>query len=126
MRRGVVALTKSDLVAPERLAARAAEVAAAAARAGLEAPAVVATSTLTGAGLPDLSEALAVLLDEAPPRTDDGFPYLPVDRVFSRAGFGTVVTGTLRRGRLSVGDAVAIVPGGPTATVRGLQSTAAP
>ena len=121
VRRGVVALTKSDLVAPERLAERAAEVAAAAARAGLDAPAVVATSTLTGAGLPDLSEALAVLLDEAPPRTDDGFPYLPVDRVFSRAGFGTVVTGTLRRGRLSVGDAVAIVPGGPTATVRGLQ-----
>ncbi|TXM68022.1 selenocysteine-specific translation elongation factor [Methylobacterium sp. WL12] len=121
VRRGVVALTKSDLVAPERLAERAAEVAAAAARAGLDAPAVVATSTLTGAGLPALSEALAALLDEAPPRADDGFPYLPVDRVFSRAGFGTVVTGTLRRGRLSVGDAVAIVPGGATATVRGLQ-----
>ncbi|TXN47732.1 translation elongation factor [Methylobacterium sp. WL30] len=121
VRRGVVALTKSDLVAPDALAERAAEVAAVAARAGLEAPAVVATSTLTGAGLPALSEALAALLDASPPRADDGFPYLPVDRVFSRAGFGTVVTGTLRRGRLSVGDAVAIVPGGPTATVRGLQ-----
>ena len=121
VRRGVIALTKSDLVAPDALAERVAEVAAAARRAGLEAPAVVATSTLTGSGLPALSEALAALLDEAPPRADDGFPYLPVDRVFSRAGFGTVVTGTLRRGRLSVGDAVAIVPGGPTATVRGLQ-----
>ncbi|WP_375464932.1 selenocysteine-specific translation elongation factor [uncultured Methylobacterium sp.] len=120
VRRGVVALTKSDLVSPETLAARAGEAAAAAARAGLEAAPVVATSTLTGAGLPALSAALSGLLD-AGPGADDGFPYLPIDRVFSRPGFGTVVTGTLRRGRLSVGDAVAIVPGGPTATVRGLQ-----
>lgn len=121
VRRGVVALTKSDLVAPEILAERAAEVAAAAARAGIEAPAVVATSTLTGDGLSTLSAALAALLDVAPSRADDGFPYLPIDRVFSRAGFGTVVTGTLRRGRLSVGDTVAIMPGGTAATVRGLQ-----
>ena len=121
VRRGVVALTKSDLVAPDVLAARAAEVARAAARAGLDAPAVVATSTLTGAGLPALAEALAALLDASSARADDGFPYLPIDRVFSRAGFGTVVTGTLRRGRLRVGDTIAIVPGGPTATVRGLQ-----
>ncbi|GJE59252.1 selenocysteine-specific translation elongation factor [Methylobacterium trifolii] len=121
VRRGVVALTKADLVGPDALAARIEEVRAAAIRAGLEAPVVVATSTLTGAGLDALSEALAGLLDEAPPRGDDGFPYLPVDRVFSRPGFGTVVTGTLRRGRLAVGDTVEIVPGGQTAIVRGLQ-----
>ncbi|WP_368856351.1 EF-Tu/IF-2/RF-3 family GTPase, partial [Enterobacter hormaechei] len=49
------------------------------------------------------------------------FPYLPFDRVFARPGFGAVVTGTLRRGTLSVGDRLAVMPGGPEAVVRGLQ-----
>jgi selenocysteine-specific elongation factor len=121
VRRGVLALTKSDLATPATITARAAEIAAAAARAGLETPPVIATSTLTGAGIPDLGQALAALLAEAEPRVDDGFPYLPVDRVFTRPGFGTVVTGTLRRGTLAVGDTLEIVPGGRSAVVRSLQ-----
>ncbi|MCJ2090544.1 selenocysteine-specific translation elongation factor [Methylobacterium sp. E-005] len=121
VRRGVLALTKCDLANPETIAARSAEIAAAAARAGLEAGPVIPTSTVTEAGLGDLAQALAALLDEAQPSSDDGFPYLPVDRVFSRPGFGTVVTGTLRRGPLAVGDTVEIVPGGRSAVVRGLQ-----
>ena len=121
VRRGVLALTKSDLASPETIAVRASEMTAAAVRAGLEAGPVIATSTVTGAGIPDLAAALAALLAEAEHGTDDGFPYLPVDRVFSRAGFGTVVTGTLRRGGLAVGDTVAIAPGGRSAVVRGLQ-----
>lgn len=121
VRRGVLALTKSDLASPDTIASRSAEIAAAAARAGLEVGPVIATSTVTGAGISDLAAALATLLTEAEPGTDDGFPYLPVDRVFSRAGFGTVVTGTLRRGTLAVGDTVEIVPGSRTAVVRGLQ-----
>ncbi|APT31779.1 selenocysteine-specific elongation factor [Methylobacterium phyllosphaerae] len=121
VRRGVLALTKADLATPETVAARAAEIAAAAARAGIAAGPVIATSTVTGAGLPELSAALSGLLDETEPGRDDGFPYLPVDRVFSRPGFGTVVTGTLRRGPLAVGDTVEIAPGGRTAVVRGLQ-----
>ncbi|MEL6060368.1 MULTISPECIES: selenocysteine-specific translation elongation factor [unclassified Methylobacterium] len=121
VRRGVLALTKSDLASPEAIAARSAEIASAAARAGLEAGPVIATSTVTGAGLSALKAALAGLLTEAEDGLDDGFPYLPVDRVFSRAGFGTVVTGTLRRGSLMVGDPVEIVPGGRSAVVRGLQ-----
>jgi len=121
VRRGVLALTKADLASPETIRTRSEEIAAAAARAGLEAGPVIATSTLSGIGIPALSSALLGLLDEAGPGTDDGFPYLPVDRVFTRAGFGTVVTGTLRRGRLAVGDSVEIVPGGRPAVVRGLQ-----
>ncbi|MEH3116114.1 MAG: selenocysteine-specific translation elongation factor [Methylorubrum populi] len=121
VRRGVVALTKCDLVGPEAIAARTAEVAGIAARAGLEAVTVVPTSVVAGTGLGDLDAALAALLRAAPAARDDGFPYLPVDRVFARPGFGTVVTGTLRRGRLSVGDRVAVMPGGAVATVRGLQ-----
>ncbi|MCJ2051351.1 selenocysteine-specific translation elongation factor [Methylobacterium sp. J-070] len=121
VRRGVLALTKADLATPETVAARSAEIAAAAARAGIEAGPVIATSAVTGAGLPDLTAALGALLAEGEAGTDDGFPYLPVDRVFSRAGFGTVVTGTLRRGPLALGDTIEIVPGGRTAVVRGLQ-----
>ena len=121
VRRGVLALTKCDLATPEAIAARSGEIAAAASRAGIEAGPVIATSTVTGTGLADLKAALASLLDDAAPGIDDGFPYLPVDRAFSRAGFGTVVTGTLRRGPLAVGDMVEIVPGGRIAAVRGLQ-----
>ncbi|URD37020.1 selenocysteine-specific translation elongation factor [Methylobacterium tardum] len=121
VRRGVLALTKTDLASPEAIAARSAEITAAASRAGIEAGPVIATSAITGAGLSELAAALSALLVQAEPGTDDGFPYLPVDRVFSRPGFGTVVTGTLRRGPLAVGDNVEIVPGGRTATVRGLQ-----
>lgn len=121
VRRGVLALTKADLASPETIQTRSAEISAAAARAGLETGPVIATSTVSGIGVPALSAALLGLLAEAAPGTDDGFPYLPVDRVFTRAGFGTVVTGTLRRGRLAVGDTVEIVPGGRSAVVRGLQ-----
>jgi len=121
VRRGVLALTKADLATPETIAARAAEITAAASRAGIAAGPVIATSTLTGAGVPDLARALSALLADAEPGTDDGFPYLPVDRVFTRPGFGTVVTGTLRRGPLAVGDTLEIVPGGRSAVVRSLQ-----
>ncbi|WP_342162626.1 selenocysteine-specific translation elongation factor [Methylobacterium sp. SD21] len=121
VRRGVLVLTKADLATPETIRARSAEIAAAAARAGLDTGPVIATSTLTGIGIPALSAALLGLLAEANGGTDDGFPYLPVDRVFTRAGFGTVVTGTLRRGKLAVGDTVEIAPGGRRAVVRGLQ-----
>ena len=121
VRRGVLVLTKADLATPETIRARSAEIAAAAARAGLDTGPVIATSTLTGIGIPALSAALLGLLAEANGGTGDGFPYLPVDRVFTRAGFGTVVTGTLRRGKLAVGDTVEIAPGGRRAVVRGLQ-----
>ncbi|WP_342154847.1 selenocysteine-specific translation elongation factor [Methylorubrum sp. SB2] len=121
VRRGVVALTKCDLAGPDEIAARAAELRAVVARTGLTEVAVVPTSVVAGTGLTELSDALAALLRVAPTATDDGFPYLPIDRVFARPGFGTVVTGTLRRGRLAVGDRVAVTPGGAIATVRGLQ-----
>ncbi|GEP01261.1 selenocysteine-specific translation elongation factor [Methylobacterium haplocladii] len=121
VRRGVIALTKCDLVGAETIAARKAELLAVATRAGIEQPKLVATSVLADTGLAELRAALSDLLREAPPSGDDGFPYLPIDRVFARPGFGAVVTGTLRRGRLTVGDRVAIMPGQIGATVRSLQ-----
>ncbi|WP_238297150.1 selenocysteine-specific translation elongation factor, partial [Methylobacterium soli] len=125
VRRGVVALTKCDLLPPGAVGARVAEISGAIARSGLDAP-VIATAIPpdqdpAGRGIEALRGALTDLLEEAPAPVDDGFPYLPVDRIFTRAGFGTIVTGTLRRGTLRVGDTVEIVPGGLTASVRSLQ-----
>ena len=69
-----------------------------------------------------LKQALADVLAQVPPRRDKGQPRLPIDRVFTVAGFGTVVTGTLSDGQFRVGDEVEIVPGGLKARIRGMQT----
>ena len=86
-----------------------------------EAP-VVRVSARTGAGLDILKSTLAELLEGTPSRADLGRPRLPVDRVFTMAGFGTVVTGTLVDGSLHVGDEIEILPSGQRGRVRGLQT----
>ena len=83
---------------------------------------IVRVSAHTGAGLDAFIAALTVLLDAQPERVDTGKPILPVDRVFTMSGFGTVVTGTLSDGVFRVGQTVEIQPGGITARIRGLQS----
>ena len=84
--------------------------------------AVVPVSALRGAGLDDLTRALERLLAGTPPRRDLGRPRLPVDRVFSLGGFGTVVTGTLLDGSLRLGQDLVLLPRGLTTRARGLQS----
>src|SRR5256714_532866 len=88
----------------------------------LAAEKLVAASATTGAGLDELCAALDAALDAARPHPDRGRPHLPVDRVFTRAGFGTVVTGTLLDGTLQVGQDVEIAPRGLHARIRGLQA----
>ncbi|MDW8316336.1 MAG: selenocysteine-specific translation elongation factor [Anaerolineae bacterium] len=121
---GVVALTKVDLVAddPEWIELVRAEVADALAGTSLAAAPIVPVSARTGEGLPALLAALQEVLRRAPPRPDLGRPRLPIDRAFTMAGFGTVVTGTLVDGRLTVGQEVEIVPGGLRGRIRGLQT----
>jgi selenocysteine-specific elongation factor len=83
---------------------------------------IVPVSAHTGAGIDALITSLAALLAELPSRPDYGTPRLPIDRVFTMSGFGTVVTGTLTGGALRVGDEVELFPDAVTARVRGLQS----
>jgi selenocysteine-specific elongation factor len=83
---------------------------------------ILRVSARTRAGIPDLQRALNLLIQNTPSPTDLGRPRLPVDRVFTIAGFGTVVTGTLLDGRLATGDEVEILPSGLHGRVRGLQS----
>ncbi len=79
-------------------------------------------SSVTHAGFPELLENLGNLLQGTPPRINQGRPRLPVDRIFSIAGFGTVVTGTLSDGNLTSGDEVEILPSGLHGRIRGLQT----
>ena len=121
--RGVVALTKADLIEdPDWLDLVAEEVREAIAHSTLASAPIVPVSVVSGQGLEHLLTTIDRLLDEAKPRPDLGLPRLPIDRVFSIAGFGTVVTGTLTGGHLDIGDTVAIVPGDRAARIRGLQS----
>jgi selenocysteine-specific elongation factor len=83
---------------------------------------IVPVSAYSGQGLDDLLAQLQVILQDLPPRLDRQQPRLPVDRVFTVDGFGTVVTGTLSGGTLNVGDVVEIQPHNQQARIRGLQS----
>ena len=79
-------------------------------------------SAYTGQGLDALKGAIDAMLDETETRKDLGRPRLPVDRSFTVAGFGTVVTGTLIDGTLNVGQEVQLAPSGERGRIRGLQS----
>jgi len=121
LRRVVVAVSKLDLVDPAQAEAAGAEAAALARRVGLEVRGVVLTSANAARGLDALRAALLAAAPERPDGAGDGFAYLPVDRVFSVAGHGTVVTGTLRRGPLAISDELSIVPAARPVRLRGLQ-----
>jgi selenocysteine-specific elongation factor len=121
VRRGLVVLTKADLVDDAWLDLVMAEVRETTAGTSLAAAGVIPVSALGGQGLPALIKALDALLDAAEPRSDLGRPRLPIDRVFTMSGFGTVVTGTLVDGKLRVGDEVEVVPRARLARIRGLQ-----
>jgi selenocysteine-specific elongation factor len=121
LRRAVVAVSFCDraTAAQARMAGEA--TAALAVQAGLEAPPVLPTAAPTGLGVAALAAALAGLARTVPAPADLGLAQLPVDRAFALPGIGPVVTGTLRRGRLAVGEEVELHPGGRRARVRSLQ-----
>jgi selenocysteine-specific elongation factor len=118
---GIVVVTKSDLVEQDFLELVQLEVREALAGSCLADAPILAASALTGAGLPELVAAIDVALTMSAPRRDLRRPRVPIDRVFTIQGFGTVVTGTLVDGALEVGDEVEIQPAGLRARIRGLQ-----
>jgi selenocysteine-specific elongation factor len=83
---------------------------------------ILRVSAKENIGLKELTHALEKLLQEKPARPDLNRPRLPIDRVFTISGFGTVVTGTLQDGHFSIGDEVEILPGGMQGRIRGLQT----
>ena len=121
VRRGVVVLTKCDLADADWLAMARADLAARVKGTFLENAPVVETSAATGQGIEDLRETLHALVRQTREKSARVPFRLPIDRVFSVDGFGTVVTGTLIEGALHVGGEAELLPSGTRSRVRNLQ-----
>ena len=119
---GVVALTKRDLVDDDWLALVIDDVRTALAGTPLAAAPIVPVSATTGTGLAELTAAIGEALRAAPARDDSDLFRLPIDRVFTVKGTGTVVTGTVWSGRVTRDDVVRLLPGERTARVRAVQA----
>jgi len=119
--RGLIVLTKSDLVDEDELELATIDARELVAGTPLAAAPVIAVSAHTGAGLPELRDAIVALASCVGGRRTTGAARVPIDRVFSVKGFGTVVTGTLVSGQLAMEDDVQLLPTGGRARVRGVQ-----
>jgi selenocysteine-specific elongation factor len=119
---GLVVLTKADLVEPDWLELVREDVAGLVRGTFLEGAPILAVSAKTGEGLAELRAGLRRCAAAVEPRRTDQLPRLPIDRVFTVKGFGTVVTGTLTAGRFAIDDRVEVHPRGLTAKIRGLQT----
>ena len=120
--RGLVVVTKTDLVDEELVELVKAEVEDTLQGTSFEGCPMVGVSAYTGDGLEELKATMDSILDETDARQDLGRPRLPIDRCFTISGFGTVVTGTLIDGTLTVGQEIELAGSGQRARVRGLQS----
>ncbi len=123
VRRGITVLTKSDAVEAETLDVVRLEVSDFLRESFLD-PAqspIVAVSSLTGAGLPELKQELARIAVEVPAKDSAALVRLPIDRVFTMRGFGTVITGTLVAGTVRKEDELEVLPSGKRVRVRGVQ-----
>ncbi|OGD16241.1 MAG: selenocysteine-specific translation elongation factor [Candidatus Aminicenantes bacterium RBG_16_66_30] len=121
VRLGAVALTKSDLVDAPRLAELTATVRHFLRGSFLADAPIVPVSALTGAGVDAVKAVLQDIGRRVPARSDSGIFRMPIDRVFTMRGFGTVVAGTILGGSVRTGDRVAVYPEGLVARVRGVQ-----
>jgi selenocysteine-specific elongation factor len=123
VQRGITVLTKSDAVDAETLDVVRLEVEEFLRGTFLESPKspIVAVSSLTGAGLDDLKQAMISAASEVQPRDSHALTRLPIDRVFTMKGFGTVLTGTLVAGTIHREDELEVLPAGRRVRVRGVQ-----
>src|SRR6266498_4734285 len=120
---GMIVLTKIDLAPDEAwLDLVEADIRAAVKDSIMEDAPILRVSAKTKSGLDSLVSNLQSILEAKPARLDLNRPRLPIDRVFSMSGFGTVVTGTLSDGHLTVGDEVEILPSSQHGRIRGLQT----
>ena len=122
IRRGLIALTKTDIATPERLADVAAAVRTTTGGTALEGAEILPVSALTGEGVEALRSRLALAAAKTVDRSASGRFRLAVDRSFTLSGIGVVVTGTVLSGTVHVGDRVLVSPSGLPARVRSLHA----
>jgi selenocysteine-specific elongation factor len=119
---GVVALTKADLADPEMIDLARLEVEELVAGSFLQGQPIVPVSSVTGLGLDELRRALLASVASVPDRDATTRVFrLPIDRVFTMKGFGSVITGTTYSGRLDVDSEVEVLPGGERSRARSIQ-----
>ena len=121
IKHGLVVLTKIDMVEPDWLELVKEDVSEYLTGTFLADAPMVEVSGVTGEGVPGLLEILDDRVKEIPERDSGSFFRLPIDRVFTMKGFGTVVTGTTTSGEIETGDEVTIYPQGITSRIRGIQ-----
>ncbi len=121
IKKGLIAITKKDLVDDEMIELVKEDIADLVKDTFLENAPMFPVSSLTGEGIPALVEAIDQLIQEIHGRETDQIFRLPIDRVFTMKGFGTVVTGTLISGELKTGDEIEILPSQRRCKVRGIQ-----
>ena len=126
VKKGLVALTKIDLVERDWLDLVKEEIGEFVKGTFLEGAEILPVSSLTGEGIPSLLGEIDRLAREVEERSPEGLLRLPIDRVFTMKGFGTVVTGTIISGKVSVGDTLEVLPKGLEAKVRGIQAHGRP
>lgn len=121
IKNGLTVINKSDLVDEEMLEMAKDEVNALISNTFLDGSPVIPVSALTGAGLPELTDAIQFMVENSRQRDRSGAFFLPVDRAFHISGFGTVVTGTALNGIISEGDDIEVLPPVIPSKVRSLQ-----
>ena len=121
VKKGLIVLTKIDLVDGELLELVKEEVAEIVQDTFLKGAPILAVSSATGEGVPQLLSTIDLLSQEIEEKSSNGLFRLPIDRVFVMKGFGTVVTGTVISGSLSLGETVEVLPSGLEGKVRNLQ-----
>jgi selenocysteine-specific elongation factor len=121
LQRAVIAITKIDLVSPEQARQVADEAVQLLSSAGMNPLPPILTSSLQETGIEELRQALEALAANQRPRAADGLAFLPVDRAFSIAGHGPVVTGTLRGAPIDIKDTLELLPLARAVRVRGIQ-----
>jgi selenocysteine-specific elongation factor len=122
IKKGIAVITKADQVDQDTITLVTMEIEDLINPTSLAGSPVVAVSSVTKQGIPELKAAIDKALDTTEPRKDIGKPRLPIDRVFTISGSGTVVTGTLIDGSLSVGQEIEIIPPAVKSRIRSLQT----
>jgi selenocysteine-specific elongation factor len=121
VKHGLVVLTKIDMVEPDWLELVREDVTNYLSGTFLSDAPISEVSSVTGEGIKELVQILDDLVKEAPEKDVGSFFRLPIDRVFTMKGFGTVITGTTKSGQIQTGDEITIYPQGPSSRIRGIQ-----